>query len=211
MKRTSPAGCIGALFMESKGEHSSAGNGESVSARFRPWQRLRGQPAFRRERNSGVYRHSAAALVRVLPPWEQELQGRRSATGGVVGKAMGGVAGVVTGGVGGDAAASGAVGEPLPAVAVTPIGRIVPTGRRLGVVASRKVGNAVVRNRAKRLWREIFRLNQQLLPVDCDVLVIVRKGTAEASRAEMEALFADAARRARRAFASGEKTRRPAV
>jgi len=48
---------------------------------------------------------------------------------------------------------------------------------RLGVVASRKVGNAVARNRAKRLVREAFRLNQEELPRGIDVVVIVRQGT----------------------------------
>jgi ribonuclease P protein component len=35
------------------------------------------------------------------------------------------------------------------------------SGARLGIVASRKLGNAVQRNRAKRLIREIFRQNPQ--------------------------------------------------
>lgn len=48
---------------------------------------------------------------------------------------------------------------------------------RLGVVASRKVGNAVARNRAKRLVREAFRLHQEALPTGVDVVVIVRPGT----------------------------------
>jgi ribonuclease P protein component len=48
---------------------------------------------------------------------------------------------------------------------------------RLGVVASRKVGNAVARNRAKRLVREAFRLHQEALPRGVDLVVIVRPGT----------------------------------
>lgn len=44
----------------------------------------------------------------------------------------------------------------------------------MGVIASRRVGNAVKRNRAKRLFREIFRLNQEHLPANTDVIIIVR-------------------------------------
>ncbi len=46
--------------------------------------------------------------------------------------------------------------------------------RRLGVVASRRVGNAIRRSRAKRLLREVFRLNQEVLPVNCDVVLMAR-------------------------------------
>lgn len=48
-------------------------------------------------------------------------------------------------------------------------------GPRLGVVASRKVGNAVARSRAKRLVREGFRAARDLFPSDIDVVVIVRR------------------------------------
>jgi ribonuclease P protein component len=46
---------------------------------------------------------------------------------------------------------------------------------RLGIVASRKVGNAVVRNRAKRLVREAFRSSRDLFAPGTDVVVIVRR------------------------------------
>lgn len=47
-------------------------------------------------------------------------------------------------------------------------------GRRLGVSISRKVGDAVVRNRMKRLVREAFRLHKHDIPEDVDMVVIVR-------------------------------------
>lgn len=46
---------------------------------------------------------------------------------------------------------------------------------RLGIVASRKIGNAVVRNRAKRLVREAFRKARDLFASGIDVVVIVRR------------------------------------
>jgi ribonuclease P protein component len=46
---------------------------------------------------------------------------------------------------------------------------------RIGIVASRKVGNAVVRNRCKRLVREVFRLNQNDFAAPLDVVAIVKK------------------------------------
>jgi ribonuclease P protein component len=46
---------------------------------------------------------------------------------------------------------------------------------RLGIVASRKVGNAVIRNRAKRLVREAFRSTRDLFQAGIDLVVIVRR------------------------------------
>jgi ribonuclease P protein component len=46
---------------------------------------------------------------------------------------------------------------------------------RLGVVASRKIGKAVVRNRFKRQVREIFRLNRNKLYDGVDIIIIARR------------------------------------
>jgi ribonuclease P protein component len=72
-------------------------------------------------------------------------------------------------------------------------GRIGP---RVGVVASTAaVGGAVLRNRAKRRLREVFRQQQRLLPADCDLLLVARRAVVGWRFAELEARFAGACAR----------------
>jgi len=47
--------------------------------------------------------------------------------------------------------------------------------RRLGLTVTKKAGNAVERNRIKRLIREFFRLNKSLFPAGHDVVIMVKR------------------------------------
>lgn len=67
--------------------------------------------------------------------------------------------------------------------------------RRLGLSVGSKAGNAVKRNRAKRLLREFFRQNRDLFPESMDVLVTVKslehvKGLADVEEELSRALKA---------------------
>jgi ribonuclease P protein component len=64
--------------------------------------------------------------------------------------------------------------------------------RRVGVIASRRIGNAVARNRAKRLLREVFRLNQEILPESCDLVLVARPNILTAQFSDLEQRFREA-------------------
>jgi ribonuclease P protein component len=67
---------------------------------------------------------------------------------------------------------------------------------RLGIVASKKVGGAVARNRAKRLIREVFRHHPPRVGRAVDVLVIARRELLDAEFSSLEDDFQNACRRA---------------
>jgi ribonuclease P protein component len=58
---------------------------------------------------------------------------------------------------------------------------------RLGIAATKKIGGAVQRNRAKRLIREVFRRNK--IAPGFDVVVIPKREFLDASLSTLEADF----------------------
>lgn len=61
--------------------------------------------------------------------------------------------------------------------------------RKLGVVVSRKIGKAVVRNRVKRRIREILRLDQYLFDYGITVVILARPKITELRYGELRDLI----------------------
>ena len=61
-------------------------------------------------------------------------------------------------------------------------------GQKLGMTVSRRIGNAVVRNRLRRRVRECFRLSlRESTPPNCGLVVAARAGAAELAAASINA------------------------
>jgi len=73
---------------------------------------------------------------------------------------------------------------------------VVPNGgpaSRLGVAATRKMGSAVERNRAKRLARELFR--RRKLPTGLDIVIVPRRDMLDAPFSSLESDYSAALER----------------
>ena len=70
------------------------------------------------------------------------------------------------------------------------------SSHRLGLVTSGKIGNAVVRNRARRLLREAFRKHQHDLSQPVDLVLVARNSIVEKGFAGVEKDFLTILRKA---------------
>jgi ribonuclease P protein component len=72
------------------------------------------------------------------------------------------------------------------------------TPPRLGIIASRRVGNAVKRNYGKRLFRELFRKHAAELPLGSELVVVLRHHFDQYSFEDLEARLLRACRTIRK-------------
>jgi ribonuclease P protein component len=70
--------------------------------------------------------------------------------------------------------------------------------QQLRLAFGARVGTAVVRNRAKRLAREMFRVYCRTLPSGIEILVTAKKGIGALSRRDMRGQIGELFERARR-------------
>jgi ribonuclease P protein component len=83
-------------------------------------------------------------------------------------------------------------------------------GARLGITVTRRVGNAVRRNRLKRLVREAFRDTEAWLPSGYDVVVICRRDDEKLDKEQVLREWRAERRRIEKVVASLERAVAPA-
>ena len=66
----------------------------------------------------------------------------------------------------------------------------------LGIVATKRIGNAVHRNRAKRLVRELYRKHKKSITGSAQTVVVPRKTIFKMAYTELECSFKDAIEKA---------------
>jgi ribonuclease P protein component len=63
---------------------------------------------------------------------------------------------------------------------------------KIGIIATKRIGNAVYRNRAKRIIRELFRTHKTIFPEFVDIVVIPRKSIFTIAYQDLVNAFRDA-------------------
>lgn len=69
--------------------------------------------------------------------------------------------------------------------------------KKVGFAAGKRLGNAVIRNRVKRLLREVYRLNQHRLIDGIELLLVGRKPIIDVGYQEVDRAFKALCKRAK--------------
>jgi ribonuclease P protein component len=91
------------------------------------------------------------------------------------------------------------------------VGLPARSASRLGVITGRRIGNAVVRSRARRLLREAFRVNQTSLTQPVDVVLVARPSIVDKPFKEVARDYLTALRRAGLHRAGPDPTTEPSL
>ena len=67
---------------------------------------------------------------------------------------------------------------------------------RVGITTGKKLGHAVVRNRARRRLREVYRLNESLFKAGYDIVVVARSRCVTADFQKLTAAYLSLAKKA---------------
>ena len=69
-------------------------------------------------------------------------------------------------------------------------------GNRVGITVSKKLGKAHIRNRVRRRFREVYRLNEEMFQPGWDIVVVARSKAVEASFSDLTKGYLTLARKA---------------
>ena len=67
---------------------------------------------------------------------------------------------------------------------------------RVGITVSKKLGKAHIRNRVRRRFREVYRLNEEMFQPGWDIVVVARSKAVEASFSDLTKGYLTLARKA---------------
>ena len=69
-------------------------------------------------------------------------------------------------------------------------------GNRVGITVSKKLGKAHIRNRVRRRFREVYRLNEEKFQRGWDIVVVARSRAVDASFADLTEAYLSLAKKA---------------
>lgn len=60
---------------------------------------------------------------------------------------------------------------------------------RIGITTGKKIGNAVIRNRARRIIRAAYRINETAFPIGYDMIFVARSDISDKKTCDIEAFI----------------------